>query len=378
MIPIAARLARWLGPWADESRSPAGVERRTVRIAEAREGDRAFDAWVLRPARREPRGSLLVVPGLHYAGPADPRLERFLRILANAGIVVLSPFLPDFAELRVGRGLVRDTERALEALIALPGRPAGRPGMFSISFGSHPALSVAASERCCDAVGGLVVFGGYADFASTLRFALRGEPGRPHDPLNRPVVFLNLLEHLEDVPRDASRVIAAWDEYVRTTWGRPEMKAHERWSKVAREIGDRLAGEERAFFLLGCGALGGGVARCEAALRAAGDAFDWLDPRPLVGGIRCPVYLVHGRDDDVIPYTEAAKLRDAIEQAMPARARVTTLVTGMYAHTGKTGLAQLASLGPTLAGELRAMTGILAAIADVATDRARSRATQRG
>ena len=371
--PVIARLGRWLGPWADESRSPGGVERRTVTIAPVREGDRALDAWVLRPARREPSGSLLVVPGLHYAGPADPRLERFLRILANAGVVVMSPFLPDFAELRVGRGLVRDTERALEALIALPDRPPGRPGMFSISFGSHPALSVAASERFRDELSGLVVFGGYADFASTLRFALSGEAGRPHDPLNRPVVFLNLLDHLEGVPRDVSRVIAAWNEYVRATWGRPEMKAHERWSKVAREIGDRLAGEERAFFLLGCGSLGGGIARCEAALRAAGDAFDWLDPRPLLGGVRCPVYLVHGRDDDVIPYTEAAKL----QRAMPESARVTTLLTGMYAHTGKTGLAQLASLGPALAGELRAMTGILAAIADVATDQARSRATQR-
>ena len=371
--PVIGRLARWLGPWADERRSPADVDRRTLRIAPAREGDRTFDAWVFRPARREPVGSLLVVPGLHYAGPADPRLERFLRILANAGIVVLSPFLPDFAELRVGPGLVRDTERALGALLALDDRPRGRPGMFSISFGSQPALSVAASDDFRDAVSGLVVFGGYADFASTLRFALSGEMGRPHDPLNRPVVFLNLLEHLDGVPQDTSRVIAAWNEYVRVTWGRAEMKAHERWTKVAREIGDRLAGEERAFFLLGCGALGGGVARCEAALRTAGDAFDWLDPRPLLSGIRCPVYLVHGRDDDVIPYTEAAKLH----AAMPKGARVTTLLTGMYAHTGKAGIAQLATLGPALAAELRAMTGILAGIADVATDRARGRATQR-
>lgn len=362
-LAMIARLARWLGPWAPEDRMPA-ASRTTVRVPPCREGDRELDAWVLRPERRAAVGSLLVVPGLHYAGPADPRLERFLRVLANAGVLVLSPFLPDFAELRVGKGLVRDTERALEALIALPDRPPGRPGMFSISFGSYPALSVAASERWAGSISGLVVFGGYADFTETLRFALSGEQGRPHDPLNRPVVFMNLIDHLDDVPAGVALVMEAWFEYVRATWGKPDMKEHARWTAVARAIGERLSPEERSFFFMGCGVEPGGVARCEAALARAAGAFDWLDPRGSLSGIRCPVYLVHGRDDDVIPHTQAERLLAALPEHVRARA----LLTGMYAHTGTTGLRELASRGSVLAAELGAMLGILRAIVAVATD----------
>lgn len=360
------RLARWLGPWTAEAARPRDVRRRVIDVPARESGQRRFHAWVYGPRRRRPTGSLLVVPGLHYAGPADPRLDRFASILADAGIVVLVPFLPDFSELRVGRGLVRDAERALEALLGLPERPPGRPGAFSISFGSMPALRLAASERWGDELAGLVVFGGFADWNDTIRFSLRGDGDRPHDPLNQPVVFMNLIEHLPDRPRDVTSVMEAWFDYVRATWGRPEMKVRERHAAVAERIAADLDGPERELFLVGCGLRPGGYEMCVRALENAGDGFAWLDPRPHLGSLRCPVYLVHGRDDDVIPHTHAALL----EEAMPAGARVQVHLTGMYAHTGKASIGELLRMAPELAGELRSMTGILRAIAGVATDSA--------
>ena len=79
-----ARLARWLGPWADPTRAPfvrteqATVEHLTVRV--------------YHPRGRTPRATYLIAPGLHYAGPDDPRMDRFCRILAAAGQLVIAPF----------------------------------------------------------------------------------------------------------------------------------------------------------------------------------------------------------------------------------------------------------------------------------------------
>jgi len=362
-----ARLARWLGPWTADDARPGGVERHAVDVPARAPGERAFRAWVYGPRGRRPRGSLLVVPGLHYAGPSDRRLDRFAAVLADAGIVVLAPFLPDFSEMRVGRGLVRDTERALEALLELPGRPPGRPGAFSISFGSMPALRLASSERYGDELAGLVVFGGFADWNETIRFSLSGDGDRPHDPLNQPVVFMNLIEHLEERPSDATSVMEAWFDYVRATWGRPEMKERERHAAVAERIAGELDDAARELFLVGCGLLPGGFERCSRALERAGDGYAWIDPRPYLEGIRCPVYLVHGRDDDVIPHTHAALLA----KAMPDHASVQVHVTGMYAHTGKAGLGEMLRRAPEMARELRSMVAILRAITAVATDTAR-------
>jgi pimeloyl-ACP methyl ester carboxylesterase len=344
---------------------PAAVVREETVVAA---GGRPMPMRFYAPRGRDPDGALLLVQGLHFAGPDDPRLDRFAAILAAAGLLVGAPFLPDFARLVVGRGLVDDTARAFDALERHPGRPKTvRPGIFSISFGSLPALRLAASAEHRDRVGGLVVFGGYGDFADAIRFCLRGDGDRPHDPLNRPVVFLNLLEHLEGAPADPDPVCAAWERFVRRTWGRPEMKVDGAWQRVAREEGGRLVDPaHRAVFELGCGLADGGLEAVDRALARAGDAISWLDPRPHLGTVTCPTWVVHGRDDDVIPWTHAA----LIGSALPPAASPRVLVTGLYGHTGRPGLLGLMGLVPAAAREIGAMVGILDAIARAATNAA--------
>lgn len=311
----------------------------------------AFPAWVYVPPRKV-AGALLLVPGLHYAGPADPRLDRFCRILADAGVLVLAPFLPDFARMRVEPTLGRDAERAFDVLLTLPERPRQlRPGVFSISFGSLPAIDLAA--RRAD-VGALMLFGGYADFRDAVRFSISGAAGRPHDPLNQCVVFMNLIEHME--VDDPERLYAAWMEFVRTTWGRPHMKEAEAYRPWARALAARrLEGRDARTFLVSTGVLPGGPALAEAALAAKDTRH--LDPLERARLVRCPTVVAHGRDDDVIPFEQAANLAAAIEGAR-------LWITGLYAHTGQTGARELLRALPR---ELRAMVGILAGMARTAS-----------
>src|SRR5918911_110181 len=96
------RLVRWLGPWARGAAVPTGVERRRLKIAGPRGA--ATDAWLYRPTDRAPIGRYLVAHGLNPHGPEDPRCDRFARILAHAGFLVLVPRLEAFTRLRVERG----------------------------------------------------------------------------------------------------------------------------------------------------------------------------------------------------------------------------------------------------------------------------------
>lgn len=351
------RLARWLGPWTPDAARPRSVARRTVRVA----GERSFDAWVYRKRGRRPVGALLVLPGLHYLGPADPRLDRFLAVLAEAGLLVFAPFLPDFTALRVSPGVVDDADDALTTFLALPEFPKHlRPGVFSISFGSMPALKLCSRSHRASEVGGLVTFGGFADWAETVRFALKGDGTLPHDPLNRPVVFMNLLDHLPGVT-DADGLMSSWRMYVESTWGRPEMKERARYEPVAQELSADVDAAQRELFMMGIGLSDGGDELALSALERAGDAYDWMSPLPHLAGLRCPTWLVHGRDDDVIPFHHAR----ALAEALPQRVISKVCLTGLYAHTGHAG--GLRRMLPTLAGELRAMVGILEGITAAAT-----------
>lgn len=358
-LAISARLARWLGPWADETRGPA-VQRQIVPVT----GTRSFEAWLYRPAAR-PCGAYLIAPGLHYAGPADPRMDRFCRVLAGAGFLVLAPFLPDYTALRVAPTCFEDLEASFEVLLAHPElRADQRPGVFSISFGSLPALHLAAHARRADRIGGLISFGGYADWESTIQFCLTGLiDGRAHgarDPLNQPVVFMNLIDAVGELagvaPRDRPALLEAWRGYVEATWGRAEMKVAGRYQSVARVRSAALPASLRELYLIGCGAAPGGAALAARALAATPGGSTFLDPRPHLGRIRCPVHLVHGIDDDVIPYVESQKLGAALAAHAPANVHL----TGLYGHTSRAG--DRAGRGAVALGrELHTMTRILRA-----------------
>lgn len=316
-----------------------------------------FDAFLYEPAGPA-RGALLVQAGLHYLGPADRRMDRFLAILADVGFVAFSPHLPDMRRMWMDRRQIDDLHAALRTFRADPAFPrAYRPGMFSISFGSYPTLHVAAREG--RGVGGVVVFGGFANFPDAVRFALRGDKTRPPDPLNTPAIFLNIFDDLEDLPADeGSReaLRAAWIGYLRETWGRPYMRDPAYHRPVARRVAARLPEDARALFEKVVGLRPGGPELLEPTFRRVARLPDFrmAEACAKVAG---PVVVAHGRQDDVIPYEESIRLGAMFRPE--ARAKV--FLTGLYAHTGQE------SVGlPALRQELQSMWGMVAGIVDAA------------
>src|SRR5690349_3020560 len=207
-----ASLLYWLGPWTPQDRVPERV------IVEEIVVDGRFPAKLFRPRGRA-TGAFAIAPGVHFDGPDDHRMNRFCRVLAASGLVTLAPYLPDFVDLRVAPAAIDDFAHAFEALRAHPACPVARPGIFSVSFGSLLALRLAAARP--DAMSGVVVFGGYADWDATIRFAVSGElDGRrwaARDMRNLPVVFMNFLDDLDERPADPAPVVAAWRRYVEAT-----------------------------------------------------------------------------------------------------------------------------------------------------------------
>lgn len=346
-----AALGRWLGPWTPDEDVPPRIRRREITLPST--NGRAIRAWTYR-GEAPLEGAMLVVPGLHYLGPADPRLDRFCRVLASARVFVLCPFLPDFEKLRVAETLGTDALHAYDALCAHPETPRGiSPGVFSISFGSLPALRVAASRN----VGALMLFGGYADWTDAVRFSLTGNTldgveGRPYDPLNRPVVFNNMLPLIEGVDKDAVR--RAIFEQVRLTWGNAEMKAPGALRPSALRLASSLPdAASKRLFLQATGLEEGGEERVWEVLKNSGGAFDHLNPTLWTKKIEVRAVVAHGREDDVIPVEHAEKLAAMIPKAE-------TFITGTYAHTGKSTLKDLL---PRAQEEGEAMIGLLRAMA---------------
>lgn len=313
-------LARWLGPWADATKSP------DVRVVDDElDGMRVKIFGEARPRAK----TFLIAPGLHYAAADDPRLDRFCRILARAGHLVVAPYIPDYLALIPTAQAKADFARAFDALPRWS-PSTSKPIVFSISFGSLLALALAAERG--DEIERVVLFGPYAELRATLIFCLTGvtTDGRTatRDPMNQPVVLMNLIDHLRDAPPSGplrDELMAGWRRYIERVWGRMEMKQDGRYLEVARAVRPTVPPDVHVLYDIGTGLAPGAPDLVLDAL-ARFDATN-IDPAPYLARVTSRVDLVHGMDDDVIPFEHS----HALAAQLP-NARVH--ITGLYGHTG--------------------------------------------
>lgn len=356
----ATALARWLGPWADPAVPPPCASVRTVSLR--RPGGRPFEGRWYRPSTR-PRGAYLICPGLHPAGPSDPRMDRLARALAAAGFEVLSPGLPDHLEARLTLEAVADAAHALHHLRDASGF--ARPSLFGISFGGLAALSLAGTAPTAGQVAGVVLFGAYADYREAIRFVVtRDAAGRapsdpdplPLDPRLWPVALLNVPD-LGLPPPQRATLDAAWVAALRAGWALDDDDAAGWWAVVDR-VEPSVPEALRPLFRSGCGAGDDPGPRVLAAMAADPDRCDALTPLSHVAGLRVPVVLAHGADDGV---THVAQLR-RLEAALAPRVPVETYVTGLFSHATVRGLTDLGRAPRALGREVGTLWGLARAI----------------
>ena len=325
-----AILFRWLGPWADEEQAPPSL-REDLFIPNGNEPD--LKIWVYKPTRGPIRGAYLIGPGLHFKGAQHPKLDRFARILARGGNLVFSPFISDYENLQIRPETYAPFKRAFQALKNHPEVPRNtKPGLFSISFGCWLTLQLASDPDIAHDVGACLVFGGYGDFEEAVHFAttgkLFGEKAIHFDPLGLPVVFLQFVDAVQNQPPNNAPLIAAWKEYVYQTWDQgDEMKKYGKNIPIAHNLLKKLPLDCQELFLIGCGL----HENSEQIVIETLERFDssHFELRPRFRHIQCPTFIFHGTDDDVIPYTQAQILTDAL----PTHIHKETYLTGLYGHS---------------------------------------------
>lgn len=268
-------------------------------------------ARVYRPAGGSSR-AILVVPGVHAGGIDEPRLVGFARDLVAVGKTVVTASLPDLERYSVtprGTDMIEDAAVWLSQERGLA--PDGRIGLMGISFAGGLAIVAAGRPSIRDRVAFVMSFGGHGDLPRTLRYLCTGiQPDgarRPaHDygiaiillgvadrtvpadqvqPLRASIQVFLEASHLDMI--DKARGAAAF-EHARMLAAKLEEPAR----TLMGYVNDRDVGRLGPLLLPHVSALGG-----HAGLSPARS-----DP-PL-----CPVYLLHGSDDNVIPAVESALL----------------------------------------------------------------------
>ena len=307
-----------------------------------RRDGRDLPATLYRPTRpRAPLPGWVTLHGITARGRDHESLIRFASALAAAGTAVLVPDLPEWRALRVAPRTTVATIRA--AVLELDARgltEPGRIGVMGFSFGATQAL-VAASDPALEGhLAGVAAWGGYADMLRTARFGFLGEhelDGRAYraepDPYGRWILagnYLTLLpEHRDDgalagalhgLALHAGRnMIRSWDAAMDPV----KEAARQGLTTDQRQVFDLLApptgrrlreGERDAVRQL-----------VDRMIPAAIEHEPLLDPGLHLQRVPVPVFLAHGRNDRLIPWTELVRLQRALPDERVRYAGITSL-----------------------------------------------------
>ena len=225
---------------------------------------------------------LVLVHGLAPDGKDDPRVRDAAALLARAGFDVAVPTIPGLTRGRLGP---EDVELVIGTLAAREARTA----VVGVSVGAGPALLAAADPRVRERVSAVLSLGGYASAVELLRFwltgvyAFEGVRGRvDHDP----------------------ELVRA---FVRANADRLDADSRSTLEGADREAAGRLL---------------------DAPPIDLRRYLDALSPLRVAPAIRARLFLVHGRADRAVPYTESLRLAAAHPD------RTTLVLVGLVEHVG--------------------------------------------
>lgn len=346
MTMLSSRVIRYARAW---SFGPDDVVEEEITID--RDGT-PIPATIVRPrGMPPPLPSWVVLHGITRPGRAHAQLVRFTRSVASAGMATIVPEVPEWRELSLAPHLTVPTVaaaiRGIRDIRLVRGE---RLGLVGFSFGAAHAIAATADPRIRDDLAGVCGFGGYCSIHDTIRFMISGRHewgGRTYrvrpDPYGRWIVAANYLTSVPD-HADASDVAEA----LRTLAKHAGDVGAPSWDPVyderIRQLRDTVAVERRELFDIFAppSYVDPDEPRpelAEALVEGARRRDPEIDPVDAFSRVTGEVHILHGRSDQLIPFTEGHRLRQSLDAA---DSRLT--VTRLFGHSGRGGFPLWAAL----------------------------------
>jgi pimeloyl-ACP methyl ester carboxylesterase len=262
-----------------------------------------------------PRAAIVLVPGAVPRGKDDPRLTAFAATLARAGFAVLTPDLAGFRELSIRPSDAREIADAFAYLLGRPDLARDeRAGIIAFSYTVGPALLAALENDIRERVRFIMGVGGYHDLHRAMRFFTTGwfeHEGKWHyitpDDTGKMVLLYSSLGYLTD-----SRARDVFDRMVALRTRDP----HADLTPLAA----KLSADSRAVYELAAhtdpARFTELLARLPEAMRADISQLDLS--RHDLKRLKARLILVHGMNDNLIPYPESLALAAAAPKGQAA------------------------------------------------------------
>lgn len=280
---------------------------RRVTVTYTIEG-RTYSGDIYQPGNRA-LAAVVLIPGIAEQGKDDPRLTAFATTLARARFLILIPDLPSMRTLKVRISNIQEIADTVSFLISKTEWTINnRVGIGAFSYGVGPAVLAAMDPTIAQQVDFILGVGGYYDLNSVLTFFTTGyflENGKwrymkPNE-YGKWVFVLSNIERLNNTNDRrlfkliATRKLINQQAEIEDLVSHLEFEGQQFYNFVTN------TDPNQAQELFACLPLS--IRSDVAALNLANKNISQLKAR---------LILVHGHDDNIIPYTESIALARAL------------------------------------------------------------------
>lgn len=262
-------------------------------------------------SQEPPLASIVLIPGVAVQGKDDSRLVAFASTLARSRFMVLVPDIPNLRDLKIRAEDSRTIIDAYTYLISRPEFPAqGQAGIGAFSYAVGPAVIAALDPQIRERVNFILSVGGYYDIEQVITFFTTGyfqndngwqylEPNeygkwvfvlsnveRLSNPLDKEIFFKIAQRKINNPNTSIEDLIINLTDEANSILALLQNQNHNHTPSLIADIPNIIHGDL--------------------------DALN-LSNKDLTK-LKAKLILLHGTDDDIIPYTESIALARAVAE----------------------------------------------------------------
>jgi dienelactone hydrolase len=270
------------------------------------------------------RSGILLNHGVIDTGKEDPRLKRFAEILCRSGFVVFIPDFKGMRSFRIAPSDIDEVQAAFEHFISLKNYVLPHScGLFGFSYGAGPTILAACRPAMRSQVRFVISFGGYYDLKNVLSFIGTGQfefEGQRY--FRQPQEYgkwVFLANNLNRIVSPEDRAILQKILQVKL---RDEKAPIDQFLPLLGKEGKNILALLSHTDPSQTENL---IQKLPPGLQAY---IETLSVGPVMNQLKADLILAHGKDDDMIPFTETLRLARAVSDPR----RVYLQILRSYSH----------------------------------------------
>ena len=269
--------------------------------------------------------AFILYPGASPTGERHEAMNGLALALARGGFRVFLPRIPELMDVLIREESIDHVIKVFEAVSEREDVEGAKIAAVGMSFGGSLVVKACSDKRMIAKPAVVLSYGSFFDFEKTLKFALTGDFSdgttdyhlEPHE-WGRIGFFYNFLQHVDE-DFDFENV----QSYLLTCVGVDEDEIAAAYNKLPerdRRFVDKILKESDS----------AAQQLANETLAKVRPTIEPLSPRSFMDRIDFPLFLMHGANDTMVPFTETVMFDKALRERGK---EVDTFISYLYAHS---------------------------------------------